>query len=197
MRESSIRQRGVTLIELMVTVAVLAVLLVAAAPSFRDFFERYRLRSATDDTLALLARARQGAVSADRDVTVRFVGGDDWCGGARQRPEPPAGQWISGATAGCECETDATACVVGGQPLLVDGTDRRGVSVAATNNAQFTFDSKGGTLVPAHLALEPRVEFASSTGRYGLRVDVNALGQARGCVPAGKRAIAGYPQCID
>lgn len=187
--------QGVTLIELMVTLAVLAILLVLAAPSFTDFFERYRLRSATDDTLAVLARARQGAVAADRDVTVRFVAGSDWCAGARQRPEPAPGEWISGAAGECECETAPAACTVGGQPMVVDGAERRGVTIASIQNPQFTYDSKGGTLVPAQLAVVPSVEFASSTGRYGLRVDVNPLGQARACVPAGKRPIAGYPPC--
>jgi type IV fimbrial biogenesis protein FimT len=192
---SGTRQRGVTLIELMVTLAVAAVLLVMAAPSFTEFFERYRLRGAADDALTIMARARQGAVAADRDVTVRFVAGDNWCGGARQRPDPVPGGWISGVALHCECESTPGLCLVGGQPLLVDGEGRRGVTVASLQNAHFTYDSKGGTLIPAQLAWVPQVEFESSSKRYGLRVEVNALGQARACVPAGKRPITGYATC--
>ena len=63
-------RHGFTLIELMVALSVLAIMLAAAAPSFADFFERYRLRSAVDDTLNLFAAARQGAVEADRNVKI-------------------------------------------------------------------------------------------------------------------------------
>ncbi|MGF2076066.1 pilus assembly FimT family protein, partial [Enterococcus casseliflavus] len=61
---------GFTLVELMVTLGVVAVLIAVASPSFADYFERYRLRSAVDDTLSVFGQARQGAVEADRNVQV-------------------------------------------------------------------------------------------------------------------------------
>ena len=165
MRLPNARQvSGFTLIELMVTIAVLAVLLAAAGPSFADFFERYRLRSAVDDTLTLFAQARQAAVEADRDVTVLFVDdGADWCAGARQKPEPAAGALMTSAAETCDCQS-AGACMVGGDELLVNGASR-GVTLTGVSDGQFTYDSKNGTL--ADLDATPTVGFLSSTERYG------------------------------
>lgn len=186
--------RGFTLVELMVTLAVLAILLAAAGPSFADFFERYRLRSAVDDSLALFAQARQGAVKADRNVRL-LVGGtaSNWCLGAVQAQEPAtAGALVATTPAACDCAAAPNLCQVEGEQLVASGTGRRGVSVSAVG-ADFTYDSKSGTL--ANLASTPQIDFLSSTQRYGLSVRVSALGQARACVIAGKRPVPGYRPC--
>lgn len=185
------RISGFTMVELMVTIAVLAILLAAAGPSFADFFERYRLRSAVDDTLTLFAQARQAAVEADRNVTLSFVDGDAWCAGAKQKPEPAAGALLTSAADPCNCQSAGT-CMVGGDELVVNGASR-GVTLADIVTPQFTYDSKNGTL--ANLGAAPAVSFLSSSTRYGLRVEVSALGQARACVISGKRPVPGYRPC--
>lgn len=191
------RASGFTMIELMVSLAVLAVLLAAAAPSYADFFERYRLRSAVDDSLTLFSQARQAAVEADRNVRLS-VGGStaNWCLGAVQTSqtvgEVSSGAQVSVTPAACNCSTSPTSCSVDGNQLTVDGSGRPGVSVAAVGT-NFTYDSKGGTL--SNLALTPQIDFISSSSRYGLSVRVSALGQARACVTAGKRPVPGYQPC--
>ena len=185
-------RRGFTLIEFMVALSVLAIMLAAAAPSFADFFERYRLRSAVDDTLNLFAAARQGAVEADRNVKIKFATAtSDWCAGAVEQASPATlGDPIPINPASCDCDSAPAACVVGSDNLVASAAGR-GVTISPGGTV-FTFDSKNGTLDP--LAAQ-HVDFLSSSGRYGLTVQVFALGQARACISAGKRPIPGYRSC--
>jgi prepilin-type N-terminal cleavage/methylation domain-containing protein len=58
--------RGYTLMELMVTVALLALMSAMTAAGLQPLQARFRLRSATDATAQLLVRARQRAVETGR-----------------------------------------------------------------------------------------------------------------------------------
>ena len=61
-----------TLIELMIVVAVIAVILVLAAPSFRDMILMQRLRGINAQVVADVAYARTEAISRGTFVQVRF-----------------------------------------------------------------------------------------------------------------------------
>jgi prepilin-type N-terminal cleavage/methylation domain-containing protein len=67
------RSKGVTLIELMVTIVVLAILAAIAFPSFRDLAERRRLINATEAFYADLQFARSEAVKRSRSLTVNVA----------------------------------------------------------------------------------------------------------------------------
>lgn len=66
---------GLTLIELMITVAVLAVGLSLAAPSLNQQIANYRLRSASESILNGLNYARAEAVRRNAPVSFTLVGG--------------------------------------------------------------------------------------------------------------------------
>jgi type IV fimbrial biogenesis protein FimT len=63
-------ERGFTLIELMVTIAVLAILLGIAAPSFRDMTASSDLRGISNELITTLAQARSEAIKRGGRVTV-------------------------------------------------------------------------------------------------------------------------------
>lgn len=182
--------RGFSLVELMVTVAILAVLAAAALPAFNDYFVKSRLRGAADDIVSLVATARGEAVKRGRDVTVAMGGtAVSWCMGANEAATPaPASPYQSSVA--CDC-TSASACMVDGRRRVVNSTDYSGVTASAVT-ASVTIDGKLGsetTLATTSFNLN------SAGNTYQVQVQITPLGQARVCVPSGQRAIAGYPSC--
>ncbi|MFN4118451.1 GspH/FimT family pseudopilin [Acidovorax sp.] len=78
-------QDGFTMIELMVVVAIVAVLASLAAPSFRDMVEGYRVRQAVEEMTSTIYFARSEAIKRGGNVSVRrnctTGDNDDWdCG---------------------------------------------------------------------------------------------------------------------
>lgn len=184
-------QRGFTLVELMVSLAVLAILTAMATPSFVDFFDRGRVRGAADSVVSLIASARAEAVKNDLDVNVAMAGsGTAWCLGGNAAAAAAGGQ-PAGAAVACDC-TDTGACLVSGQRLAIEPGAHPDVSVRTALGAALVFDGTLGALTPlgAHSLV-----LTSPSGRYDVAVQVSTLGQARLCTPVNKPAMSGIPSC--
>lgn len=67
------KENGFTLIELMVTIAVLAIVASIAAPKFQDTMEKRSIQKTATDLEKSLAQARADAVLYRKDVTVNFA----------------------------------------------------------------------------------------------------------------------------
>ena len=188
---SNHRNRGVTMVELLTVIAVVAILVALAVPSYRDYFEKARLRGAADELATLLAEARQDAVKQNKQVSVRLMGiGPVWCAGATRAPDPAApGDPIPNVVA-CDCAGAPATCNI----RAIASTTFRGVRrPVGTASQEFVFDPKLGTL------RDPESDagmtgFLSASGRFALRVDVNPIGHTRVC-RFGGGIIVGYPDC--
>lgn len=75
-------QRGFSLLELMVTVAVLAIIAGAAAPSFRSMMQRSQLTAASNEMLAVFQSARMEALRTNSRVEVCPSSNDSTCAGS-------------------------------------------------------------------------------------------------------------------
>lgn len=67
---------GFTLVELMIVVAILAIIAAIAAPSFRTMIQNNRLTAAVNDVAGALQYARSEAVRRGRDVQVSALDSD-------------------------------------------------------------------------------------------------------------------------
>lgn len=72
--------KGFTLIELMVTIAILAIILGIGVPSFQTLIERNRVSTASNKLFSALTTARSEAIKLGQSVTITRTG-DSWSGG--------------------------------------------------------------------------------------------------------------------
>jgi type IV fimbrial biogenesis protein FimT len=71
-------RRGFTLIEMMVTIAVLVILLAVAAPAMQTFTASQRIKSGSFDLYSSLMYARSEAIKRRDAVTITPVVAGDW-----------------------------------------------------------------------------------------------------------------------
>ena len=75
------RQTGFTLVELMITLAVAAILLTVGIPSFRDFIMNNRLVSQANEFAAAINLARSAAIKQQRNAYITSTAGTNWANG--------------------------------------------------------------------------------------------------------------------
>jgi prepilin-type N-terminal cleavage/methylation domain-containing protein len=187
---------GVTLIELMVGLVVLAIIVAIAVPSFTSFLEKTRLRGAADALSSQFALARVEAVRADRTVSLLVDGADgEWCTGARQFVETGVVGLNRGAgSATCDCASKPTECLVAGNQSTIDSDAYPGVLLKDSDGISVLFDQKTGALVDLTTkTLKLRSE--DHPARFGLDVVTTPLGHARTCIPAGFASFGGFEPC--
>lgn len=75
------RETGFTLLELMVTVSIAAILLAVGVPSYVTFIDNNRVTSQANDLLYSFNMARSEAIKRGANVRLVSVAGSDWNGG--------------------------------------------------------------------------------------------------------------------
>jgi type IV fimbrial biogenesis protein FimT len=180
------RHSGFTLIELMVSVAVLAVLLMAAVPSFEEFRQRSAIRGAADQTLSFWNKARFEATKRNQPVKVGVrTNGSAFCLGAATATAAELVSLAAGtAIASCNCFV-ANACDIAVFPAQQQ--DWRRVTLQA--NPTLGVATSGVTVIePKRTSLlvpedEGNITLLGPPGRaaYKLSLNINRFGRGTVC----------------
>ncbi len=70
------KNKGFTLIELIVTIAVMTIIAILAAPSFGDMLKKQNLNKSSKELIATLNQARAKAALERREITVELLSSD-------------------------------------------------------------------------------------------------------------------------
>lgn len=171
-------QRGFSLLELMITLSVAAILLVIAVPSFRDLMHRNQVSAASNELLASMAYARTEAITRGQLVSMcpSADSGGTCAGGTTFESGWIVYTYPAGAASANKAYDSASSI------LLRTTTARTGVSVRAKGSTVITFGQQG------QLSPNTPLRFAtcyrsgstgvgdSTTTVPGVQLDVNGSG---------------------
>jgi len=173
------KQRGMSLVETIIVVSLMAILVCTALPSFQEFQERYRLEGRAMELVTDIHYVRSEAVARNRGIRISF--GSD-----------PGGTCYvlhTGDEGDCDCSSNGIAQCSDPNSFMIKNvgfTTDQGVRLQA-NVSSMLFDRVRGTTTPAG-----SISLIGNSGKT-LRHIVNILGRTRTCSPDG--SVNGYRVC--
>lgn len=168
---------GFSLLELLVAIAIIAIIAVLGAPSIRDMATRLALQGAIDATYFKLQVARSHAIRTSSDITVDVRnGGTSWCIGVSDGGS-------------CNCSV-ANSCAVDGVEDVIKSTDFSDVQMQNQvfgGASEIVFDGIRGLSIGSAGSLE------LTDGTDVTRVVLSNVGRVSLCNVSGD--IGGYDAC--
>lgn len=177
------RLDGLTLVELLVVVGIVAIMAAIATPSFLRQIERTRLESAAEAMYQVFRQARVANVRYSRDVYVMVDAGTNWK------------VWIS-PEAACANRVPTDPCLLENIKLTSDDHANLSLSVSPVSLQTVTVDYRTGRYVDTSNPTNTNTLTFTLTSASGSQLTVQAMpsGQIRLCQP-GAGSTARYPSC--
>jgi Tfp pilus assembly protein FimT len=165
-------QNGITLIEALIVLAMLAILTAVLTPSMNTYFNQGNVKGATEALYGDVNLARTIATKSTNTVTITFVSGASWCYG------------LSSGAIACACNSapSGTNCDLG----ITTAASFKNTTLAVTN-ATMTFSTSRGTTT-GNTAV-----FSATNPSQSATVTINDMGTPSICSTSA--SVGGYPAC--
>ena len=181
------RHRGFTLVELMMSIVLVAIVTSLALPSYRSLLEKRQLTSSAEQLAAFVSSVQSISTRSNQVVTVSYVRAnhEEWCIGAV----------INATDTACVCtQTSTTAsdfCAIDGQKFVLDESLTDGSELMhSIDGGSYSFDPTRG-LSDAALTMELHTD----NRKFKLNLMVNNAGRVTLCSKDSSHAIPGYDVC--
>lgn len=171
---SPTRQRGFTLIELMITISILAILLGVGVPSFTNIIQDNRSGALANDIVALLSLARSEAIRQGRHVEI--------CPSSDQSTCVDTKNWHSEDSIIIRVENSNT------QILRVFGTPSNASIVSGENRLVFT------PLGAVRDTTTITTTFDGYPEKFDRRIEISLSGRIRSEIPKKDEPVAEAPE---
>jgi len=189
------KNKGFTVIELMIVVAVIAIIASLALPSYRTIIEKRAVTSAANQIQSFLSQAQTVSIKRNQFAVVNVQSWTDddgdtaWCFGVRAEQD-------NTDSASCNCQTGNDCTVDGVQRVLShQNFNRSNVFVDATfgDGNNIVFDPVRGLVVGGNTA---EVQLCSPDQQsYALNVRVGVTGRTSICTATADKQVPGYEPC--
>ena len=160
------RAQGMTLIELLTAILVVAILMGLATPSFREFSQNNRMVAATNDLVTALNLARSEAL---RRATTTVV-----CASADQATCSGAVNWTTGWVAFNDANNNGN---VDADELLQSWGGISGGLVASASQDRAAYNAMGMAQLPGNITF--RVGAPTCTGNHVGQTVISTIGSVR------------------
>ena len=172
-------QRGFTLIEVMVVVAIVAILLSIAAPNLVAFQRNSELRSTASGFLAAVQLARAEAMKRGVDTYMIPAAGGSWANGWIVFADTDLSQTLNTAVDTVIMQTGAIAS----KTAVVTGS-ANATAFADGSSSYIRFNGGGFSMATDNAFRSGAIEFSVTGSTETRRVVLNNVGRARLCDPA-------------
>lgn len=185
------RHRGFSMIELMMSVVLIAISAALAIPSYRDMVEKRQVTHGAEQLASFINLAQGAAMKTNEIITVSYTrnGSDDWCVGA------------VGGDSACNCAVTDTSsdsyCQIGSQKFVIDNNSSKNRDILhnVDGDGAYAFDPVRGLLVDLDDSL--KMELRSQSGDFRLNMMVNSTGRVVLCSDNADHAVPGYEVCTQ
>lgn len=163
---------GFTLVEVLIAVAIAAILMTLAAPSFSNVLQKQRIATTVNDFFAAINLARSEAIQRGARVDLVPADGVDWGKG-----------WTIFVDKNNNQRPDASEQVIFTHGPVPDGLTIK-AALTDSNVQYLAYSGAGRSRTNANSQTPQAGSFSFTLDKQVRRIKINFLGRARTCDPA-------------